>query len=119
MNNPAQSFEDLNVWRKAHEFTLAVYRLTWEFPAEERFGLTPQLRRAAISIPANIAEGFKKRSMADKARYMNIAQGSAEESHYYLILARDLGYAVVTDLVSLLDEVGRMLTAYAKAIISH
>jgi len=90
---PARSFQDLIVWQKAHQFVLAVYRLTKGFPREEIYGLTSQFRRAAISIPANIAEGFKKRGRLDKARFMNVAQGSLEECRYYLILARDLGYA--------------------------
>ena len=84
---PARTFQDLVVWQKAHQFVLDVYKLTRQFPADERFGLIAQLRRSAVSIPANIAEGFKKRSKSDKVRFMNIAQGSLEESLYYLILA--------------------------------
>ncbi len=82
----AQTFEDLLVWRKAHGFVLAVYRLTADFPRHEVYGLSSQMRKAAVSIPANIAEGFKKRSKPDKARLMKVAQGSLEESRYYLIL---------------------------------
>ncbi len=78
-------------WRKAHEFVLGVYELTANFPKQGTYGLSSQMRRAAISIAANIAEGFRKRGKADKARFMNTAEGSVEESHYYLILARDLG----------------------------
>src|SRR5215472_15203684 len=88
----ARSFRDLVVWQKAHEFVLGVYRLTESFPEREKYGLAHQLRRAAVSIPANIAEGFGKRSPAEKARFLNIAEGSVEESRYYLILAHDLGY---------------------------
>jgi len=80
------------VWRKAHELVLAVYSFTATFPKEETYGLKLQMRRAAVSIPANIAEGFRRRGKADKARYMNMAEGSLEESPYYLILAKDLGY---------------------------
>lgn len=72
---PAQSFEDLIVWQRAHSFVLEVYRLTDGFPKHELYGLTSQLRRAAVSIPANIAEGFRKQGNADKARFYNIAQG--------------------------------------------
>ena len=90
--DPARKFRDLIVWRKAHEFVLSVYRYTRKFPKEEIYGLTSQFRRAAVSIPANIAEGFKKRSRSDKARFMNISQGSLEECRYYLILAQDLEY---------------------------
>lgn len=95
MREPARTFEDLLVWQRAHEFVLAVYRLTQEFPKSEMYGLTSQFRRAAVSIPANIAEGFRKRGDADKLRFFNIAQGSLEESRYYLILTRDLGYSDV------------------------
>ncbi|MBI5772864.1 MAG: four helix bundle protein, partial [Verrucomicrobia bacterium] len=91
MNQPARSFRDLVVWQKAHQFVLAIYRLTKGFPADERFGLTSQIRRAAVSVAANVSEGFAKRGKADKARFFNIAQGSLEEVHYYLILGNDLG----------------------------
>jgi four helix bundle protein len=89
----AKSFEDLLVWQKAHAHVLEIYRITKGFPKSELFGLTSQMRRAAISIPANIAEGFKKRTPREKVRVLNIAQGSLEESRYYLILAKDLSYA--------------------------
>ena len=89
---PARSFEDLIVWQKAHQLVLSVYRLTESFPAKEMYGLTSQFRRAAVSVPANIAEGFKKRGKPDKARFLNIAQGSLEECRYYLILVSDLNY---------------------------
>jgi four helix bundle protein len=88
----ARSFRDLLVWRKAHEFVLAVYAFTPAFPKQETYGLSQQLRRAAVSIPANIAEGFRRRGKPDKARFMNLAEGSLEECRYYLILAQDLGY---------------------------
>jgi len=77
-----------------------------------------QLRRAAVSVPANIAEGFRRRGKADKARYMNIAEGSLEESRYYLILAQDLGYGDTTKLTSTLEEVSRLLNAYTAAILT-
>ena len=89
----ARTFQQLEVWQKAHAVVLAVYRLTVEFPKHETFGLTSQMRRAAVSVPANIAEGFVKRGRADKLRFYNIAQGSLEEVRYYLILAEDLAYA--------------------------
>src|SRR5258706_8124002 len=87
---PAQSFEDLLVWQKAHAFVLRVYKLSHEFPHTETYGLTAQLRRAAVSVPANIAEGFKRRGKPDKARLMNVAEGSLEEARYYLRLPKDL-----------------------------
>lgn len=112
----ARTFQDLVVWRKAHEFVLAIYTLTGTFPKHETYGLTAQLRRAAVSVPANIAEGFRRRGKADKARYMNIAEGSLEECRYYLILALDLGYAETAQLTMLLNDVNRLLSAYAAAI---
>ena len=98
---------------------LAIYRLSDQFPSKEIYSLTSQLRRAAISIPANIAEGFKKKGIADKARFMNIAQGSLEEVRYYLILANDLNYADTQELSAQLDEAGRLLSDYHTAIISN
>jgi four helix bundle protein len=89
---PAKTFQDLLVWQKAHQLVLAIYRFSAGFPREEIYGITSQLRRAVVSVPANIAEGFKKKGKNDKARYMNIAQGSLEEVRYYLILVNDLGY---------------------------
>jgi four helix bundle protein len=118
MNQPARSFEDLLVWQKAHAFVLDIYRLTKAFPREETYGLTAQLRRAAVSIPANIAEGFKKRSRTDKARIMNIAEGSLEETRYYLRLAKDLGYETDARLGEDALEIGRMLGSYARTLLS-
>lgn len=112
----AKRFTDLTVWRKAHAFVLSIYRISAGFPKSEIYGLTSQLRRAAVSIPANIAEGFKKRSSAEKVRFMNIAQGSLEECRYYLILANDLRYATTEGLSNQLDEIGRLLSGYSKAI---
>ena len=112
----AKRFTDLTVWKKAHSFVLSVYHLSADFPKSEIYGLTSQLRRASVSIPANIAEGFKRRSSAEKGRFMNIAQGSLEECRYYLILTNDLEYANTEDLLLQLDEVGRILLAYSKAI---
>ena len=115
----AKRFEDLLVWQKAHRFVLGVYELTRSFPREETYGLTSQFRRAAVSIPANVAEGFRKRGSADKLRFLNIAQGSAEECRYYLILSKDLGYGERPELTDLLADVGRLLVAYAKGILRN
>ena len=114
----AQSFRQLLVWQKAHEFVLAVYKYANSFPKAELYGLTAQFKRAAISIAANIAEGYKKKGKADKARLMNIAQGSLEECQYYLILSNDLGYGENSHLVNILDEVGKMLQSYISKILS-
>lgn len=115
---PARSFRDLIVWQKAHQFVLAVYRYTRSFPKEEIYSLTSQFRRAAVSVPANIAEGFKKKTSSDKARFMNIAQGSLEECRYYLILAEDLGYGDNGPLMSQLEEVSKLLESYSRAIVT-
>jgi four helix bundle protein len=114
---PAKSFEDLMVWQKAHQFVLRVYALTEAFPKSEMFGLTSQLRRAAVSIAANIAEGFKKSGKADKARFFNIAQGSLEECRYFLILTRDLKYGNPAEEKTLLEETSRLLEAYRSAVL--
>lgn len=117
MRAPAKTFEDLIVWQKAHVFVLSAYRISGGFPRLEHYGLTSQFRRAAVSIAANIAEGFKKRGRADKARFLNVAQGSLEECRYYLILIRDLGYADAVDLTAELEEVSKLLESYASAIL--
>ncbi|MBV9211931.1 MAG: four helix bundle protein [Acidobacteria bacterium] len=114
----AKSFRDLIVWQKAHLFVLCVYRYTDRFPRREIYGLTSQFRRAAVSIPANIAEGFKKKGRTDKARFMNIAQGSLEECRYYLILSNDLGYGDSQELILELDEVSRLLAKYHDTILA-
>jgi four helix bundle protein len=114
----AKTFTDLVVWQKAHAMVLAVYRLTEGFPKSELYALTSQLRRAAVSIPANLAEGFRKRGSADKLRFYNIAQGSLEEVRYYFILAQDLGYADTSALHEQLAEVSRLLEAYSRTLSS-
>src|SRR5262249_36267972 len=106
------------VWQKAHQTTLAIYRLTAAFPNHEKFGLSAQMQRAAVSVPANIAEGFKRRGLADKARFLNIAQASLEECRYFLILTEDLGYAGTAQLLVLLDETSRFLDRYCNSLYS-
>src|SRR5439155_6022038 len=98
----ARSFRDLMVWQKAHELVLAIYRLTDSFPDREKFGLSHQMRRAAVSIPANIAEGLGMRSIAVKDRFLNIAEGSLEECRYNLILTLDVGCGKFEALLSTL-----------------
>lgn len=93
MIESSKKFQDLIVWQKSNVIVLDIYRMTSEFPKSELFGLSSQIRRSSISIAANIAEGFGKKGKPDKARYFNIAQGSLEETNYYLILVKDLGYA--------------------------
>ncbi|MBT3786662.1 four helix bundle protein [bacterium] len=113
---PARSFEDLFVWQRAHQFVIAVYRATQDFPSDELYGLTSQFRRAAVSITANIAEGFKRRGVADKLRFLNISESSLEECRYYIILARDLGYGNVSNSKEILEEASRLLSKYRAAI---
>lgn len=115
---PAEKFEDLIVWRKSHELALRVYRLTANFPKHEVYGLSSQMRRAAVSVPANIAEGFKRRGRPDKAKFMNTAQASLEELRYYFILARDLDYLSPKETREDVDEISRMLGAYARTLLS-
>lgn len=113
------SFKDIIAWQRAHSFVLLVYRATRTYPAEERFGLCSQFQRAAVSIPANIAEGYKKLGKADKLRFFNIAQGSLEECRYYILLSRDLNY--ITDesyqlLTRSIEETSYMLNNYCKSV---
>src|SRR5688572_3195448 len=118
MTPTARSFEDVEIWRKAHQLVLDVYRLTEGFPKHELFRLTSQLRRAAVSVPANFAEGFRKVTKPDKLRFYGISLSSLEESRYYLKLAKDLSYADTTALRSLLEEISKMLTRYTARIRS-
>ena len=112
----ARSFTDLIVWQKSHEFVLSVYKLTSDFPKSETYGLISQFRKAAVSIPANIAEGFVKKGKLDKLRFYNIAQGSIQECKYYLILSRDLNYVKKDNMVEILDEVAKILQSYINSI---
>ena len=115
----SRSFEDLIVWQKAHLFVLRVYSVSATFPKSEVYGLISQYRRAAVSIAANIAEGYKRTGTADKLRFMNIAQASLEECRYYIILAKDLKYTTnedSQDLRSKIEEVSKLLYSYTKAM---
>ena len=116
MAKPAQTFKDLVVWQKAHQLVLYVYKATNDFPREEIYGLTSQLRRSSVSVAANIAEGFKKKGSTDKLRFMNTAQGSLSETDYHLLLANDLEYYNATGLLNEVNEVGRLLESYMKGI---
>ncbi len=112
----SKTFQMSKFGEKHMSWVLKIYAFSARFPIDERFGLTSQLRRAAVSVPANFAEGFKKLGLAVKVRFYNISQGSLEECRYYLILAKDLGYGDTCDLMNSLDEVGSMLEGYARAI---
>ena len=112
----ANSFRDLEVWQQAHKLVLAIYKASQHFPDDERFGLTSQLRRAAVSIAANIAEGFRRRGVQDKLRFYNNAEGSLAEVQCYLVLAHDLGYLVdQTELAESAEIVGRLLFRFIEA----
>jgi len=112
----AKNFRDLVVWQKAHKLVLEVYSFTRSFPAEENYGLKSQMRRSAVSVAANIAEGFRKKGRADKIRYFNIAEGSLEECRYYLILSQDLQYGETERLADVAEEVSKLLFAYSHVI---
>lgn len=116
MREKSKSYSDLLVWQKAHSMVLGVYRITKQYPKEEMFGLTSQIRRAAISVPANIAEGFARAGIKDKLRFYNIAAGSLNEVSYYLFLSEGLGYATTSNLIEKALEVGRMLNKYSQAL---
>ncbi len=115
-------FQRVIAWQKAHDFVLSVYSITRQFPDDERFGLTSQFRRAAVSIEANIAEGYKKLSKTDKLRFFNIAQGSLEECRNYIILSLDLNYITEQDynlLCKQSEYTSRMLNSYCEGIINN
>ena len=114
-----KTFEELLVWQEAHAFVLLVCMTTKTFPKAEVYGLTSQLRRAAVSIAANIAEGYKKKDYKNKIPFLNIAHSSLEECRYYIILSRDLNYQNDPKLTELIDEVGKLLNGYSKAIASN
>lgn len=114
-----QSFKDIMAWQKAHVFVLDVYRMTTKYPTHERFGLCSQFQRAAVSIPANIAEGYKRISKADKLRFFNIAQGSLEECRYYILLSKDLNYITGEDFQYLnkaVEDTSYLLNGYCRKI---
>lgn len=116
------NFTQIKAWQFAHQFTLTVYQITESFPESEKFGLTSQFRRAAVSIPANIAEGYKKLSLADKLRFFNISQGSLEECRYYIILSLDLKLINNTDfdLLNLkIEKASWYLNAYCDGVRNH
>ncbi len=103
-------FTDLVVWQEAHQFVLMVYGITKNYPNEEKYGLVSQMRRASVSIPANIAEGFKRQGIQDKIRLYNIAEASLEEVKYFLILSKDLDYISSSEReFTQAESVGRLL----------
>ena len=114
-----KSYKELIVWQKAHAFVLKVYSCSESFPKSELYGLTSQFRRAAVSIAANIAEGYVKKTPSDKVRFFNISQGSLEECSYYVVLAKDLNFITEEQSVvlnCLLDETEKILNTYITRI---
>jgi four helix bundle protein len=114
-----QSYHELKAWRASHSFVLNIYKATELFPKNEMFGLTSQFRRAAVSISANIAEGYRKKGKTEKLRFYNISQSSIEECDYYLIISKDLNYINAEKFKSLqqkLDLSRKLLNNYYVAI---
>ena len=116
------SFKEIKAWQFAHQFVIDVYKTVKIFPAEERFGLCSQFQRAAVSIPSNIAEGYKRLSKQEKLRFMNISQGSLEECRYYILLSKDLEYITIETHDYLNEEIEKVswyLNAYCQGIINN
>ncbi len=117
-----KDFRDLDVWRKAHSATLAVYRATADYPKEELYGLTSQMRRCCASIPANIAEGCGRRGNGEFHRFLTIAMGSASELEYHLLLSHDLGFLELTKFDALTfqtQEIKKMLASLIRRVDSE
>ncbi len=117
-----QDFRELLVWQRSHELALSIYRITEGFPRHEIFGLTSQMRRSAVSIPANIAEGCGRGSQAELARYTEIARGSASELEYPVYFARDLGYleeAPAQQISERVDHVEKMLSRFKQRLLAE
>ena len=114
-----KSFQDLVVWQEAHTLTLEVYKLTAKFPAAEKFGIVSQLRRSSSSVPANIAEGFGRATTRELLRCLQIARGELEETRYFVLLSRDLGYVTTQDCESIgqhCNSVGRLINALGSSL---
>ena len=117
-----KTFSDLKVWQKAHQFTLSIYRLTQGYPYDEKFGLVSQLRRSAASVATNLAEGNKRRSAKDFARFVNLSEASLEETKYSLLLSRDLGHLTqqeYNELMETSEEIGKMLNGLHKNLAAY
>lgn len=118
MKEKIECFEDLIVWQRSHELSLLIYKITKSFPNDEKFGLISQMRRAVVSVSANIAEGFKRRGFKDKINFYNTSQSSLTELHNYIILVKDLKYIDQNSLDIIkpyLKEIGKMLNGLISA----
>jgi four helix bundle protein len=114
-----KSFRELEVWQKTHALVLDIYRVTDRFPDRERFGITSQLRRAATSVPANIAEGFARRTTAEFLQFLGVSNASLEEARYFLLLSRDLCYLAAPSynpLEKQADSIAQMLAALSRSL---
>ncbi|MBN8694740.1 MAG: four helix bundle protein [Bacteroidetes bacterium] len=111
-----KTFKELIVWQKSHKLVLEIYRTTKSYPKEEVYALTSQIRRASVSIAANISEGYKKKTKASKLNFLNISEGSLEEVKYYILLSKDLEYITEKEydnLENMCNEVGRLINGYS------
>lgn|SRR3989338_2293368 len=118
MGGKIETFRDIIAWQKAHQMVLSVYKLSRKFPKEELFVLVSQIRRAAISVPANIVEGFRRRSLKDSLNFYRIADASLEELKYHLLLSHDLGYISTqeyTIFINESEEAGKLLTGWMQS----
>lgn len=116
MTEKITDFQQLNVWQKAHKIVLDIFELTRKFPKDERGEMTPLIRKAAMTIPIKIAEGFKRRSPRDKEVSYKASQDAIEELKYYIILSKELGFVKdVEELQLAIEEVGRMLTGLVRS----
>lgn len=121
-DNPIQSFQDLTVWQKAHELVIFVYKTSNEYPESEKYNMVSQLQRAAVSITANISEGFARYHYKDKAKFYYNARGSLAEVENLLILSRDLDYLSKSDCDNLLvrvEEVGKLINGLIRSTIQN
>jgi four helix bundle protein len=114
-----KAFEDLTVWKEAHKLTLEVYKLTIKFPGAEKYGVVSQLRRSSSAVPANIAEGFGRATTRELLRCLQIARGELEETRYFVLLSRDLGYVTTQDYEGVAQQcntVGRLINALGSSL---
>ena len=114
-----KSFEDLTVWQEAHKLTLEIYKLTARFPAAEKYGIVSQLRRSSSSVPANIAEGFGRATTRELLRCLQIARGELEETRYFVLLSRDIGYVTAEDCENVnrdCNSIGRLINALGSSL---
>lgn len=112
-----KTFQDIKVWQKAHGLVIEIYKMTVKFPAEEKYCLSSQIRRAMVSVASNIVEGFKRKSVKDRVHFYNVADASLEEVKYQLLVARDLKYIneiLYRVLINSAEEVSKMLNSWIK-----